>query len=133
MKKTRLLPLLLAGMLALFTSCDASDGKVGDNSSSHSSSSSGNPIGDAASDVGDAVSDVGEGIGDVVSDLGDDVSNGLNGMTDGDSHSDKTESDKREDASESSREDESYTDSTGSSKSVTAMEPVTAEKKTGLI
>ena len=107
MKKTRLLPLMLAGMLMLFTGCDASDGRVDDNSGSSNHS---NPVGDAVSDVGDAVSDVGEGLGDMASDLGDDVSDGLDGMT-GDDNRDS---------------------SLAGDGSVAAMEPVETEKKTNL-
>ena len=121
MKKTRLLPLMLAGMLMLFTGCDASDGRVDDNSGSSNHS---NPVGDAVSDVGDAVSDVGEGLGDMASDLGDDVSDGLDGMTGDDDRRDETDRDNlADDNRDSSLADDG---------SVAAMEPVETEKKTNL-
>lgn len=121
MKKTRLLPLMLAGMLMLFTGCDASDGRVDDNSGSSNHS---NPVGDAASDVGDAVSDVGEGLGDMASDLGDDVSDGLDGMTGDDDRRDETD---RDNLSDDNRDSSLAGDG-----SVAALEPVETEKKTNL-
>lgn len=133
MMKKRLLPLLLAGMLLVFSGCDASDGKVDDKPSSGTA-------------VGDAASDIGEGVGDMVSDLGDDVSDGLDGMTggepdkdasgahDGDAE-DKTGSSHAGDGETDGKdrlEDETLDEKPDAGGSVTAMEGVTTEKKTGL-
>lgn len=125
MMKKRLLPLLCAGMLAVFTGCDASDGKVEDKPSSGTA-------------VGDAASDIGEGVGDMVSDLGDDVSDGLDGMTGGghgeeDGDADKGKTDSSHEADGKDRlEDETLDEKPDAGGSVAAMEGVATEKKTGL-